>query len=293
MGWLLEPLKGPDACGPPRAGCGRTAWGVACKQLALVPTCLPPAHHPPTHPPPLAAATALWGLIVATIATFHSVIGPWALGLLLPYLAWVRPRRALAMRGSLRAGQLQCGAAIMGREATPPWRGPLLPPVNCMRAHARAARGALRPLACSRWPAPAAAAPLRRTVHGGRRSCCSYHSASPVQSSLGFPPSPPTYPPPLQVSFASALTIWIWRNNPKQVGALRLRNWAHGPVRAGQPRRLQTLLLPPAACGVGSTRQPCGGILKVARPPRCATPQGADGGAVAAEGTNQESLLDN
>lgn len=33
--------------------------------------------------------TVMWGMIVATIATFYPVIKGWALGLLLPYLAWV------------------------------------------------------------------------------------------------------------------------------------------------------------------------------------------------------------
>jgi hypothetical protein len=38
---------------------------------------------------------AMWGAIVATIALFHPVIGGWALGLLLPYLAWVSFATAL------------------------------------------------------------------------------------------------------------------------------------------------------------------------------------------------------
>lgn len=41
---------------------------------------------------------ALWGLIVATIATFYPVIGPgFSLGLLLPYLVWVSYASALTI----------------------------------------------------------------------------------------------------------------------------------------------------------------------------------------------------
>jgi hypothetical protein len=53
----------------------------------------PSPRHPPRSPPP-----ALWGLIVATIATFYPVIGPGlALGLLLPYLVWVTYASALTI----------------------------------------------------------------------------------------------------------------------------------------------------------------------------------------------------
>ncbi|KAI8467735.1 MAG: translocator protein [Monoraphidium minutum] len=41
--------------------------------------------------------TAMWGLIIATIATFRPVIGNWALGLLLPYLVWVTYASALTI----------------------------------------------------------------------------------------------------------------------------------------------------------------------------------------------------
>ncbi|KIY99257.1 Translocator protein [Monoraphidium neglectum] len=40
---------------------------------------------------------AMWGMIVATIATFYPVIGAWALGLLIPYLAWVSYASALTI----------------------------------------------------------------------------------------------------------------------------------------------------------------------------------------------------
>jgi hypothetical protein len=39
----------------------------------------------------------MWGLIVATIATFYPVIGAWAPGLLVPYLVWVSYATALTM----------------------------------------------------------------------------------------------------------------------------------------------------------------------------------------------------
>jgi hypothetical protein len=39
----------------------------------------------------------MWGMIVATIATFYPVIGAWALGLLIPYLAWVSYASALTI----------------------------------------------------------------------------------------------------------------------------------------------------------------------------------------------------
>lgn len=40
---------------------------------------------------------ALWGMIIATIALFYPVIGPWALGLLIPYLVWVSYASALTI----------------------------------------------------------------------------------------------------------------------------------------------------------------------------------------------------